>query len=60
MLHIKELGPKGLRYLIMQHFFRPRYIIHNNTQKSDKYFLKNFFFIAHVIEYFNPIGYIAS
>jgi len=23
-LHIKELGPKGPRYLIMQHFSRPR------------------------------------
>jgi len=27
MLHIKELGPKGARYLIMRHFSRPRYII---------------------------------
>jgi len=26
MLHIKELGPEGPRYLIMKHFSRPRYI----------------------------------
>jgi len=39
MLHIKELGPKGSCYLIMQHFSRPRYIIYDNTHKSDNYFL---------------------
>jgi len=39
MLHIKELGPKGPRYLIVQHFSRPRYVMHHNSQKSDKYLL---------------------
>jgi len=27
MLHIKELGPKGPRYLIIQRFSCPRYIV---------------------------------
>jgi len=39
MLHIKGLGSKGPRYLIMQHFSCPCYIIHDNTHKSDNYFL---------------------
>jgi len=39
MSYFKELGPKGRRYLIMQHFSSPRYIIHDNTRKSDNYFL---------------------
>jgi len=39
MLHIKELEPKGPHYLIMQHFSRPRYIIHHNSHKSDNFFL---------------------
>jgi len=41
MLHIKEIGSKDPRYLIMQHFSRPRYmyIIHHNTYKCDTYFL---------------------
>jgi len=45
MLHFKELRPKVPRYLIMQHFSRPRYIIHDNTHKRDNYFLNITHFI---------------
>jgi len=38
MLHIKEFGPKGPRYLIMQHCSLSCYIIHRNSHKSDNYF----------------------
>jgi len=41
MLHITVLLPKGPRYLIMQHFSRPRYNIHDNTHKCGNYFLNN-------------------
>jgi len=33
MLTIKELGPKDPRYLIMQYFSRPHYIIHDNSHE---------------------------
>jgi len=34
-----QLGPKGPRYLIVQHFSRLRYIIQHNSHKSNNYFL---------------------
>jgi len=58
MLHIKELGPKDPRYLIMQHFSRPRYIIHDNTHKSDNYFLNNtmrYHFVRNVDNIWIPV-----
>jgi len=47
MLHIKELGPKGPRYVFLQHVSRPRYIIHHNLHKNDKYIR---FFISRNLE----------
>jgi len=47
-----SLTSKGPRYLILQHFSRPRYIINHNTHKSNNYFL-NIVFFAHIdIPYF--------
>jgi len=39
LIHIKELGPKGPCYSIMQHFSCPRYITHHNSHKSDNYLI---------------------
>jgi len=55
MLHIKELGPKIPRYLIKQHFSRPRYKIHDNIHKSDNYFLS--MRVGYTCEITNTSGY---